>query len=72
MNVTYLKRKRGGYYATVEGENFFCMVERRYIFTLPDRGWWAWYKGTKVYGDTRKEAVELVYKAIMNTKKKEG
>jgi hypothetical protein len=68
MDITYLKRNKGGYYATVAGENFFCTVERRYIFTIPDKGWDAWYKGTRVYGDTRKEAVEILFRKIMNKK----
>jgi hypothetical protein len=68
MDITYLKRAKGGYYATVAGENFFCTVEPRYIFTIRDKGWYAWHKGTKVYGDTRKEAVEILCRTLMNRK----
>lgn len=64
MEITYIKRAKGGYYATTKHPDFFCTVERIYQFTIATNDWIAKYRGAAVIGQTRKEAVELLTQKV--------
>ena len=59
--VTYTQRARGGYYAHTDKG---VIVVTRLFDDEPDRGWFATSRNFKALGQTRKEAVELVYNQI--------